>query len=158
MQMNSAIKNEILFAHRRGASMDAIAKSFGYTAKEIERVVFPNGKESKQLPVVIHRKRPDRPQEIDIDPATLQKPVDQKEKWSNAGKKAWITRQQNKLKEQQRILPPAAVDQPIALEVSHLLTIHQKDKEEAMKLIGEALEYIKVGLDSINKAVELLNK
>lgn len=162
MQISSNIRNEILYAYRSGASIHAIASSFGYNEKQVETVIFPNGKEPKTLPVVIHRKKSEKSVEKDVDivalQATIQSPDSQKEKWSNAGKKAWITRQQNKLREQQKMLPPAASDQPIALQVSHLITMHQEDKEQALKLIAEAMEYIKIGLEGIQTALQLLNK
>ncbi len=168
MQISSNIRNEMLFAFRNGASIKSIAATFGYTEKQIETVIYPNGKEAKQLPVVIHRKKPEPiPRERDVNPAVILQEVDhrknlqevdQHKKWSDAGKKAWITRQQNKLRDEQKFLPPAASDQPIALQVSHLITMHQEDKEKAMKLIAEALEYIQVGLKSIEQAIDILNK
>lgn len=157
MKISSNLQNDILAAHRAGAKVERIAITFGFPQSEIEKIIYPHGKQPRALPVVIHRKRPDQPKqekevEVNVD--------EQKKKWSDAGRKAWITRMQNKLKQQpDRELPPPAQDQPIAiLTTQHLVTITQEDRETAIQQLTEAVEYLQVGLDNVKKALELLKK
>lgn len=162
--INAKIKNEIKESYRAGASIPEIAKSFGYKEREIDKVIFPNGKQSKELALVIHRTRPKhtiiKEEKIlqDGSEGASEQPREGKskikdEKWIAAGKKAWETRKRRLAEASAQSPPP--LDQPV---VQYLSTMPQEDKEEALRLIEEALEYIQVGLTNIQKALELLKR
>jgi hypothetical protein len=52
--MNAALKQEIIDAYRiSGMQIPEIAKFYGCTETQVERIIFPNGKGPKMLPVVI---------------------------------------------------------------------------------------------------------
>lgn len=52
--MNSTIKNDILTSYRLGTTdFEVLAKYFGCSASQVEKVVFPNGRFKKVLPLTV---------------------------------------------------------------------------------------------------------
>jgi hypothetical protein len=169
----SNIQNQIRDSYRAGASIPDLAKTYGYPASMIEKLLFPHGK-AGVITHAVHRVKKKKPwdegvtinqlrnefnaREVKNHPAKIAKEENQKKKWSEAGKKSWQTRMRKLAEQQGKALPPPT-DQPIAIiSENDLVTMTNQDKEEMKKLATEAMEYFEVGMANLKRIIELLNK
>lgn len=162
--MNSIIRNTILRNFREGVSVEDIATSLGYTVLQIEKVVYPNGKERKELPPNIVRKKHaktvikewESAQRTKKHQEELKREDDnKKKKWADAGRKSWETRRLKAMALQE---PTEQPEPEIRSDTTMLVTIDELAIEKAIQLMQEAVEYIEVGFDCIRRAKELLKK
>lgn len=171
----SDIQNKMRDSFRAGASVSKIAAAFGYPEAMVEKVLFPHGKAGITSIVISrpHRKKKPWDEGVTINqlrnefntkevrslPPKIDKDETKKKKWSEAGKKSWVTRMKKLAEQQGKALPPPAADQPIAIiSENDLVTMTQQDRDEMKKLATEALEYFEVGMANMKKIIELLNK
>jgi hypothetical protein len=159
--MNSIHKNIILRNHREGVQIEDIAKSLGYSISAVEKVIFPNGRERKELPpnIIARQKVKKVVKEWKAGQKQQGEIVTKQKKWADAGRKSWETRrlkalrQQEPIQETEEILPEKEKIEEIA---TTLVTMKEHRRDEAVELLKEALEYIQVGFEGIQKAIELL--